>query len=108
MAIRNLLKTGTYTRISLIGYNKGQVSRVELICYDSAPTQSFLELRHFPDDTDIDGYTMPLETVDIIHIFNLDDTDFKTLEINPSTNMHSQIYTYLLTKPLFAGCISDE
>ena len=108
MAIRNLLKTGTYTRISSIGYNRGQVAQVELICYDSAPTKTFLELRDFPDDTDVDGYTMPVETVETIHIFNLDDTDFETLEINPSTNMHSQIYTHLMTKSLFAGCISDE
>jgi hypothetical protein len=110
MAIKNLLKTGTYTRISSIGYNKGQVAQVELICYDSAPTKTFLELRTpiTVTEGDYEYEEEQVETVETIHIFNFDGiTDFETLEINPSTNMHSQIYTHLMTKSLFAGCISD-
>jgi len=113
MAIKNLLKTGTYSRISSIIYETGQVSKVEMKCYDSTPTKSFLELRTptvvaAVDADSEDLETETLETVETIHIFNFYADDLETLEISAGASMHNQIYTHLLTKSLFAGCISDE
>jgi hypothetical protein len=110
MAIKNVIKAGTYSRIRTIIYESGLVQKVEIECYETAPTKTFKELRSVETVT-VDGEEVEQfvqETVEIIHIFSFYNEDLLELEIDASKNMHGQIYTHLMTKSLFAGCISDE
>ena len=115
MAIKNLIKTDTYSRIGSIQYHSGQVNNVEVICYKDTPTESFKSLRTLKKITvtDVNGdeaeaEVYPTETADIIHVFTFTGSDLSTLEINASENIHSQVYTHLMTLLLFDGCVSDE
>ena len=110
MAIRNVIKAKSYSRISSLIYEYGLIQKVELVCYETAPTKTFKELLTLETVTvngeEIQQY--PVDSTAIIHTFSFYGDEFETLQIDLSKSMHSQIYTHLLKIKLFEGCISDE
>jgi hypothetical protein len=104
MAIKNLLKNGTYTRINHLTYEFGLVSSVSLYCYDATPSLSYKEAR-----TEDENGETPDESANVIHKFVIDDIDLAGhLEIDAGVNMHAQVYEFLMDLDLMDGCISDE
>ena len=114
MAILNFIKNGSYSRLSRVDYWEGEISRAELIVYASEPTLSYQEAKTMVETSSTDekgdftSEDYPVESVAILqhNTFEQQD-DFTGLWIDPSKNLHKQVYEFLLAKPVFAGCTSD-
>ena len=116
MAILNFIKSGSYSRLSRIDYHEGQIARAELTVYTAEPTLSFREADTYVETSSSDekgDYTSedyPVEeSVTVLNHMNFDaHEDFFGDWIDPSKNLHAQVYDLLLAKPMFDGCVSDE
>ena len=121
MAIKNFISDGSYTRIARLDYDHGEINSCELTVYASEPSLTMKAARTLvltsKTETDSEGNEAvvesdegyPDESVEIIHNMRFQSQDdFKGLEIDPKESMHKQVYTFLLKKSVFKGCISDE
>jgi hypothetical protein len=122
MAIKNLIKAGTYTRISTINYDRGRLQSVQLVTYETTPTMTYKECRTEttkkvqelgPDGKTMienDHWYMPEESVAVLQdiVIHGEKHGLDSLDIDPGKNLSTQVYTHLATLPLFAGTVSDE
>jgi len=102
MAIKNLIKTDTYSRLSGMEYTNGSMRWAKLVCYTEVPDYTFKELM-----TEVDG-EYPEETTEVLHEFVFDAQEFSDVTIDAKKNIHKQVYEHLMSLSLCEGCESDE
>ena len=114
MAIKDLNKTGSYSRIIAINTLGGRVIYAEMNCYETTPKYSLKELNTLTEveEENSEGDKIkvtkyPEETTKIIHKYTFEDTDLPD-EVDASVSLHKQVYTHLHTLDLFSGSKSDE
>lgn len=124
MAILNYIKSGTYTRIATLSWGNGKPEYLVLHTFEEKPDDNhaypFEEMKD--DDGKSQGWvnsnapspmietTVPMENVwkpaNKADIF--DKYFAQSVWTASGSNMHSQMYKYLLSLDMFDGCSSDE
>ena len=124
MAIRNFISEGTYTKIEKIDWGNGYPMLVMVMTYEEPPSKQYVPFVDTEvEDENGDKVTITLfqepeakpMTENKINLAEVLDSAvlwekwFGRDKITASgSNIHKQMYKYLLSTPLFAGAISDE
>ena len=123
MAIRNFIKKGTYTKIVNIQWMDGYPGLCVVATYESAPSKKYVPFKE-RETQDADGNDITVSdyceteckplTENKINLTKItsDYSLWKEYFANDKwtasdSNIHAQMYKYLLSTPLFEGCTSD-
>ncbi len=130
MAILNFIKSGTYTKISSVGWSKGKVLDCEIEVFESKPDKKYANVESY-EQNDADGsksthyqvvenqeqpFTSMNLNVSEVQSANGSEADVKKWSdyfeqskwSANGSDLHCQLYKWMLTLDMFDGCSSDE
>ena len=123
MAIKNFIKKGTYTKIIKIQWRDGHPTLCVVATYEKAPSEKYVPFKEV-DSKDEDGKDIKqiefqnperpmtenkIDLSDVTSDYSTWNTYFASDKWTAkNSNIHAQLYKYLLSTSLFEGCESDE
>ncbi|SVE42452.1 uncharacterized protein METZ01_LOCUS495306 [marine metagenome] len=123
MAIKNFIKEGTYTKIVNIQWRDGYPTLCVVATYEKAPSGKYVPFKEVDskdedgNDVKVSAFQTPensmgetkIDLSDVTSDYSTWNTYFASDKWTAkNSNIHAQLYKYLLSTSLFEGCESDE